>query len=206
MEIQKTFELSCSPDVVWDAFADVHLIADCLPGASILEQLEPNRYKGRFSVKVGPLAAAFEGDITVERRPEDRAGIVAGKGADARSSSRASGQMSYRVEAAETPDRTRVSVNCEINLAGALAQFGKAAVIREIANRLTAEFVRNFEARLATRISAEGSPLASVSAASAASTQAQRQQSLDAGKLAWSIFWDRLVSLFRALLGGRARQ
>jgi carbon monoxide dehydrogenase subunit G len=206
MEIKKTFEISAPPEVVWDAFADVRLVAECLPGASIVEQLGANRYKGRFSVKLGPLAAAFEGEVTIERRPAERTGVVAGKGADARSSSRASGQMSYRVEAAG-PGRTRVDVTCEINLAGALAQFGKAGVIREIANRITAEFVRNFEARLAARQPAQAALEPSTAATpTPPETRSAPPQSLDAGKLVWTILWDRLVSLVRAMFGRRAQQ
>lgn len=198
MEIQKTFDLSYPIAIVWDAFSDVHLVAACLPGASIVEQLGEDRHKGRFSVKLGPLAAAFEGDVSIERNAAEHSGVVAGKGTDARSSSRASGQMSYRLTALQA-DRTRVDVTCDINLAGALAQFGKAAVIREIANRITAEFVRNLETRLAAR--APTNAAAPTESAPATSAQPPEPQSLDAGKLAWSILWDRLVSLFRALFG-----
>jgi uncharacterized protein len=194
MDIQKTFELSQPPDAVWDAFADVDLVVGCLPGASIVERLGDDRYKGRFSVKVGPLAAAFDGEVTIERRPQERSGTVAGKGADARSSSRASGTMTYRVAPAEG-GRTRVDVDCAINLAGALAQFGKAAVIKEIANRITAEFVKNFETRLAA---------AAPSAEAAASTP-PRDVPLDAGGLVGAILWDRILSFLRFLLGRKAR-
>src|SRR5690348_2169177 len=102
--------------------------------------------QGPFFRKLGPLAAAFEGEVAVERRPEERAGTVSGKGIDKGSSSRASGTLRYRVDSADVPDRARVDVVCELALAGALAQFGKAAVIREIANRITSEFARNVEA------------------------------------------------------------
>jgi carbon monoxide dehydrogenase subunit G len=207
MEIQKTFELSHAPAIVWDALSDVRLVASCLPGASILEQLGDGRYKGQFSVKVGPLAAAFEGDVTIERRPEERTGTVSGKGADARSSSRASGHMAYRVAPAGEGERTRVDVNCTINLAGALAQFGKAGVIKEIANRITAEFVRNLEAHLAAVASRdrevprpdEGSP-----AAPAPSPSRTSEPSLDAGRLVWAIVRERIAAFFRFLFGRRA--
>jgi carbon monoxide dehydrogenase subunit G len=195
MEIQKSFDLSQSPDAVWHAFADVRLVAACLPGAAIVEELGPDAYKGRFSVKVGPLAAAFDGDVAISRDPASRAGTVSGKGADAKSGSRANGKLSYRLAPAGAG--TRVEVACEINLAGALAQFGKAAVIREIANRLTAEFVKNFEARLAA-LSAAAAP----SGASAAPPQAE--QPLDAGRLGWAMLRDWILSWLRGLFGRKA--
>jgi carbon monoxide dehydrogenase subunit G len=203
MEIEKSFELAYAPERVWDAFADVYLVAECLPGAAILARLDEHHYKGRFSVKLGPLAAAFDGEVTIERRPDDRSGTVAGKGVDSRSSSRASGTMRYRVVAAETPGRSRVDVVCELTLAGALAQFGKAAVIREVANRITAEFVKNFDARLAA---SAPQPAAAPSPA-APDTAAIRQAPppLDAGSLAWSILRDRIIAFFRALFGRKAR-
>jgi uncharacterized protein len=197
MEVQKNFELSQAPDAVWDAFGDVRLVALCLPGAAIVEELGPDRYKGRFSVKVGPLAAAFEGEVTIERRAAERAGTVAGKGADARSASRASGTMTYRLAPGEAGG-TRVAVECDINLAGALAQFGKAAVIKEIANRITAEFVKNFEARLAA-VAPEAAPVEAAPAAP------PRAESLDAGRLVGAILWDRIMSFVRFLFGRKAR-
>jgi carbon-monoxide dehydrogenase small subunit len=194
MEIQKSFELSQPPERVWDAFADVRLVAACLPGAAIVEELGAETYKGRFSVKVGPLAAAFDGDVAITRDAASRAGTVSGKGADAKSGSRASGKLSYRLAPAGAG--TKVDVTCEMNLAGALAQFGKAAVIREIANRLTTEFVKNFEARLAA------APAEAPSSASVSPPQAE--QPLDAGRLGWAILRDWVLSWFRGLFGRKA--
>jgi uncharacterized protein len=213
MEIQKTFELAASPDRVWDAFGDVTLVAACLPGAEIVGALGDDRWKGRFSVKLGPLAAAFEGEVAIARQPQERSGSVSGKGSDRGSGSRASGTLSYRVAAADAPGRSRVEVVCELTLAGALAQFGKAAVIREIANRITADFVRNFEARLAATAPAAAAPAAAAPAAApaaaapppAAPASAAAPPALDAGGLLWSILRDRVVQFFRALFGRKAR-
>ena len=105
-------------------------------------------FKGKFAIKLGPMAASFGGDVAIERKPDDWTAIVSGKGADQRSGSRASGSMTYRLSGGENGDATRVDVASEINLAGALAQFGKAGVIQEVASRLTNDFVRNFEAKL----------------------------------------------------------
>jgi uncharacterized protein len=188
MKIEKSFELQHPRDFVWSRMNDVHLVAQCLPGASIVERLGENRYKGRMSVKVGPMAAAFDGEVAVDSRPETWTAVVSGKGADARSSSRASGAMTYRLSAGRAPGATLVEVTSDINLAGPLAQFSKGSVMQEIANRITADFVKNFEATL--------------SAAPGASQVAGPEsvapnQSLDAGNLLWSILRERLLALFR---------
>ena len=212
MKIEKSFDIACSRDAVWAAFDDVHLVAECLPGAAIGEDLGDGRYKGKFSIKLGPMAAAFAGDVSIERKPEEWTGIVSGKGADARSSSRATGSLTYRLFGGGGEQPTHVEVMSEVNFAGALAQFGKAGVIHEIAGRLTSEFVRNFEAKLQA---ARESRTASASFDRAPATgpgpadghpapAAQPAASLDAGNLIWSILKDRVFGLFRRLTGRAA--
>jgi uncharacterized protein len=84
VRIEKQFEVSRPRDVVWSAMGDVHLVAECLPGASIVEDLGNGRHKGRFAIKLGPLAASFDGEVSIERKPDEWTAIVSGKGADAR--------------------------------------------------------------------------------------------------------------------------
>ena len=195
MEITKTVDIARPIDSVWRALCDINLVADCLPGASITGELGENRYKGRFQVKVGPLAASFDGEVGIERRPETLSATVSGKGADAKSSSRASGALTYRLEDAGA-GATRIKIDLQINLAGALAQFGKAAVIQEIANRITGQFVKNLEGRLAVSAPVEAGESVVTPPPAAA-------QPLDAGGLVWSILRDRIVAWFRRLFGLR---
>jgi carbon monoxide dehydrogenase subunit G len=195
MKIENTFEIKRAREHVWDKLNDVHFVAECLPGASIVGDLGDNRYKGRMSVKVGPMAATFNGEIAIDSHRENWSGVVSGKGADSASSSRASGSMNYSLADGSDPATTRVHIVSDINLAGPLAQFSKGAIMQEIANRITASFVANFESRL---VPASAGP--DTAAASPAAPPPQ-QQSLDAGGLLWAVLRDRLRSLFRGLFG-----
>jgi carbon monoxide dehydrogenase subunit G len=188
MKIEKNFQLQHPREFVWSRMNDVHFVAQCLPGALIVEDLGEHRYKGRLSVKVGPMAASFDGEVCIESRPQEWTAVVSGKGADVRSSSRATGAMTYRLTEGISPGATRVDVASDINLAGPLAQFSKGAVMQEVANRITAEFVRNFEQALCAA-PGEAQPGAAVSAAP--------NQPLDAGNLLWSIIRERFLALFR---------
>jgi carbon monoxide dehydrogenase subunit G len=188
MKIEKSFELQHPREFVWSRMNDVYFVAQCLPGAAIVEDLGDHRYKGRMSVKVGPMAAAFDGEIGIESQPQAWTAIVSGKGADARSSSRATGTMTYQLGEGRSPGATRVDVTSDINLAGPLAQFGKGAVMQEVAGRITAEFVKNFETALSASPDAGKAGPSEPSASS---------QSLDAGNLLWSILRERFLALFR---------
>jgi carbon monoxide dehydrogenase subunit G len=212
MKIEKTFDINRPRDAVWNAFGDVHFVAACLPGASITEDLGGGNYKGKFALKLGPMAASFGGDVAIARKREEWTAIVSGKGADQRSSSRASGSMTYRLSGGEGGGATRVEVVSEINLAGALAQFGKAGVIQEVAMRLTNEFVRNFEAKLeaAAAVGSGSDATSGVTSASAGASNnadaAQRPEALDAGNLLWAILRDKIAGLFKRLMGKTKRE
>jgi carbon monoxide dehydrogenase subunit G len=186
MKIEKNFELQHPREFVWSRMNDVHFVAQCLPGASIVEDLGEHRYRGRLLVKVGPMAAAFDGEVTIESQPQKWTAVVSGKGADARSSSRATGGMTYRLIEGSSAGSTRVDVVSDVNLAGPLAQFSKGTVMQEVSNRITAEFVRNFEQALSAT-----SGEAQVDAVTSPS------QPLDAGNLLWSIIRERFLALFR---------
>lgn len=199
MQIKKTVEVGHSVGQVWQALCDIELVAACLPGASITEDLGGDKYKGRLQVKVGPLAAAFAGEVAIERRPDERSATVSGKGTDAKSASRASGSLSYRLEAVGAT-ATRIEVDSQVDLAGPLAQFGKSAVMNEIANRITNQFVSNLETRLQpAEVPAE--PARAAEPVPSARTEAAP---LDAGNLLWSVIRDR-VTAFLARVFGRRR-
>ena len=182
MELKKSFDTRFTPEQTWAGLSDIHLVASCLPGASITEEIKPDEYKGRLTVKVGPLAANFDGLISIARDEAARVATVTGKGADAKSSSRVSATMQYTVTDGGDNGGSHVEIVSEISLAGALAQFGKAAVMQEIANRMTNEFVRQFEARLSGEEAAAGDG---------------KGAQLDAGKLLWGVAKDRVSGMFR---------
>jgi carbon-monoxide dehydrogenase small subunit len=192
MKIEKTFDLPHPRELVWSRLNDIHFVAQCLPGASIVEDRGDNNYKGRMAVKVGPMAASFDGDIAIDSRREDWTAVVSGKGADTRSSSRASGSMTYTLKDGNAPNSTRVEVVSDINLAGPLAQFSKGGIIQEIANRITAEFIKNFEARLSAASAPDQWP---------ATAAAPAPQALDAGNLVWSVIAARIRAFFARIFG-----
>jgi uncharacterized protein len=193
MRIKKSFDLKSPREHVWNKFNDVRFVAECLPGAAIVGELGINRYKGRMAVKVGPIAAAFDGEVAVESHKQLWTGVVSGRGADSKSSSRASGTMTWSLAAGAVPAATRVDIVSDINLAGPLAQFGKGPIVQEIANRITETFVANFESRLAAWPDpAGGAP---------APALPRPAGSLDAGGLLWAVLWDRVRAFFVRLFG-----
>ncbi|MDH3464054.1 MAG: SRPBCC family protein [Acidimicrobiia bacterium] len=147
MQLSNTFEVKRPVDTVWAAFADVTSVAQCLPGASVTADKGDGAYEGSVQIKLGPMTAKFEGSATVTRDDATKAGHIDGKGVDRSGGSRGSVKVDYQVTAAE--GGSAVTVDANISLSGAIAQFGRTGLIEEITKRLIDEFVECLEAKMA---------------------------------------------------------
>jgi carbon monoxide dehydrogenase subunit G len=147
MNIEHEFTVARPPDVVWDFFQDVPSVAQCLPGAELLGQSEDGSYEGKLSVKLGPMAASFEGKAIVTPDPATRTASIEGKGVDRSGGSRGQVKVTYNI----IPDGSgsKVDVNADVTLSGPVAQFGRTGLINEMSKRLIGEFVDCLEAKLA---------------------------------------------------------
>ena len=111
--------------------------------------------------------------------------LLAGRGGDLSSASRASGQIDYRL-VEDGPDATRIEVAIAYALTGPLAQFGRSGLVKDLVGRIAAEFARNLETRL---LQPEGSgPPA-------------RAAAIDAGGFVLGMLWQRLRASLARLFG-----
>ena len=176
---EESFVIAKPPAEVWNIFADIPALAASLPGAELTEH-DAQSAKGKMSVKLGPILAAFAGSAVSERDDKAMRGAIRGAGSDRGTGSRTKGEVTYRLAAAG--DRaTRVSIIVEYSLQGALAQFSRSSLAQNLGRRLVAEFAQNLNARLG-----EGG----------ASETAQPAVPLNAGRLVWQWLRDRLRQVF----------
>jgi carbon monoxide dehydrogenase subunit G len=155
MNIEHEFTVERPPDVVWGLFQDVPSVAQCLPGAELFGQGDDGSYDGKVSVKLGPMAAAFEGKATVTPDPATRSAVINGKGVDKSGGSRGQVNVTYSI----LPDGSgsKVAVSADVTLSGPVAQFGRTGLINEMSKRLIGEFVQCLEAKLAAESPVEAS-------------------------------------------------
>lgn len=147
MKIAQTVTLEAPRAAVWALFQDVQVLADCMPGAELTEDLGDGRYRGRVSIRMGPFSAAFEGEATHVPDHATFSGRAEGRAVDKKGGSRSKLKMDYALEA-DGP-RTLMTVDADIQLSGPIAQFGRTGVVEETATLLIGQFTRNIEARLA---------------------------------------------------------
>jgi len=154
--LEQQFNVAHPPEQVFAMFDDIAAVAACLPGASLTSPPKPERVEGAIRVRIGPIAATFQGAARVERNPADMSGRIVGIGSDRRSRSSTQGEIRYRLVPIE--QGTRVDLSIGYTLTGMLAQVGRPGLVRDLAARLIAEFAGNLDRRLSGTPLAEAAP------------------------------------------------
>lgn len=183
MNISHEFEVARPLATVWDFFQDIPSVAQCLPGADLTEDKGDNTYAGKISVKLGPMAANFEGEAKVTPDSDTKSGVIDGKGVDRRGGSRGHVKVDYRLTPAGSG--TAVEIDANVTLSGAAAQFGRTGLINEMSSRLIGEFVHCVEGKLAAE-------------------SVEEAQQISAGEVkGLSLFLESLVAWFKRLFSRR---
>jgi uncharacterized protein len=183
MRIEERLSIPFPCERVWAFLHDTGAVVRCLPGAELTETATGGRLAGRFSVKLGPIAAAFVGEAAIVFDEVAKRGEIAGAGSDRSSGSRAKGSVSFAL--AEENGATQVDLVVDYTLAGALAQFSRGGIVKDLAARLTAQFAD----RLKSAIAAGAPPAPST------------PPPLDAANMLAAAIWDRLRFWLRHSLG-----
>lgn len=157
MRMTHEFEVGRDVGAVWSFFQDVPSVAQCLPGAELTEDKGDGVYAGKVSVKLGPMTATFEGEAKVTPDQADHSATIDGKGVDRRGGSRGQVKVLYRL--AKSGSGTKVSIDADVVLSGAAAQFGRTGLINEMSTRLINEFVQCLEAKLGAESSEEAAEI-----------------------------------------------
>jgi carbon monoxide dehydrogenase subunit G len=179
IRIEKTFQVEEPIEQVWALLSDARRVAVCVPGAKITEQVNETTYKGAISVKVGPSATDYKGEVQIVRLDAANHEIeISGKGQDVKGRGGASMKMTGKARALESGGTEITSIS-ELNVVGILAQMG-TRVINEVSNLIFAQFIRNFQAQLGNpqeAAAAEAKPLSAAAVAWAAAKGAFHRDS-----------------------------
>ena len=65
MEMTGSRALPMSQQIVWDALNNAEILKACIPGCEKFELTEPNTYAVGTAIKIGPVAARFNGRVTL---------------------------------------------------------------------------------------------------------------------------------------------
>ena len=216
MKLEQTFEVQAPLAQVWEALNDLERVAPCLPGAAITSHDEDGTYHGTFTVKLGPMTAAYNGTIRIEDVDEAaHTATLKAKGTDKRGQGGANATIVNTLS--EHDGGTHVEAVTDFNITGRLAQFGRGGIMQDVSNRLLRDFANCLSTRLAEPAAAGESSAPAAEEVAAAGTKppstpppaatppptAPAAQPLKGGSLFFSVLWERIKSFFKRLFRRR---
>ena len=147
MKFENSFEVPVSAPEAWTLLMNVEDVVGCLPGARLDEVIDESTYKGTFQARLGPISVALAGTVMFEERDEARRlGRLRGQASDTRGRGGANSVITFRLE--ENAERTRVAIDTDLQLSGALAQYGRGAgMVSNLAGRIIDQFAECLRAR-----------------------------------------------------------
>jgi carbon monoxide dehydrogenase subunit G len=190
MRIENTFDVPGSVEQAWRLLNDVPAVVPCMPGAELVEAAGNDAWQAKLHVKLGPIALQFLADVT--REQVDEAAHRAVLGVTAREAKgRGSAEATIESSLAAADDGTQVALVTELELRGAVAQYGRG-VVADVASRLTAQFAECIAGKLEAVPPGSSAP---------APSPAPEPAPIGGVRLVLGAFWR---SLFRRGGGGRS--
>ncbi|XUL85850.1 SRPBCC family protein [Streptomyces galilaeus] len=188
MKIDNEFSVGVPVERAWQALTDLEALAPCMPGAE-LTGVDGDVHRGKVRVKVGPMVSQFAGTARfVERDEAAHHAVISAAGKDMRGGGNASATVDARLRGEGTG--TVVTVSTDLNISGRLAQFG-SGMIKEISEKLFAQFVANVETQL---LATQDQPVAEPAAEPEPQTAtAPVAQPLDLMSVAGASVYKRLI-------------
>jgi len=137
-----------SPAQAWTVLMDIRRVAPCMPGAALTEIIDPQHFRGKIAVRLGPVALAFAGNVSFENVDDaNHSARVKAQGSDDKGRGSANATAAFRIEPAEAG--SRVLIHTDLMLSGAVAQYGRGVgMIQATAAQIINQFAKNLRTQL----------------------------------------------------------
>ncbi len=209
MLLENSLRIAMPPDQLLPLLEDLERIAPCLPGATITERVDERTYKGRVTVKVGPVTVSYDGTMTVvDVDRQARRLTMRGEGRDPKGAGNAKATITMTVEEGESGGSVG-RIQSDVAITGRVAQFGRG-LMQDVADRLLTQFADCVEKSLtpvpapgpAPELTGDEPAAAAGPAAPSRPAPAPPPQSVGMLGILLGVLWKRI----RAIFGGQARQ
>ena len=159
MQIENSFAVKASPDVVYEFLLDVNNVVSCVPGAELSEVVDPNTFKGKVRIKVGPVTVSYNGTARITSRDADtRTATLEAEGRETTGSGTA--QATTIMAVAADGDASTVTLATDFTVVGRVAQFGRG-IMEDVSRHLVGQAAECIQSKL------EGPPPSATPAADA---------------------------------------
>jgi hypothetical protein len=136
--------LNAAPGKVWAMLMDIEKLSRIVPGISRLEKIGDNSYKSILEIKLGPVKAAFTGQLDLEDIREYEGFTLKVQ----QNSKIGNANSSIKVDLTPVEEnKTEVSFDGAVRMSGMLASMGHR-VMGGVSHTLTNQFFANMEKEL----------------------------------------------------------
>jgi carbon monoxide dehydrogenase subunit G len=169
MEFDNSFDVPLAPDQAWNVLMDIPRIARCMPGAELTEAVDAQNYRGKISVRLGPVSLAFAGRVQIDDLDQvNHSAQVKAQGNDAKGRGSANATASFHIE--PIGEGSRVMIHTDLMLSGAVAQYGRGVgIIQGTAAHIVGQFAANLRKQLAEQPRPQPAAAAAAALSAAAS-------------------------------------
>ena len=156
VKAEKNLKLNQDPDMIWKCMIDPSFMVKSVPGAELTEQLDERNFKGKISIKIGPVTAKFNGEAEFTKLEEaDYELTMEGKGLDTSGKGGANMTMKIKLSTLEEGG-TEMQSSMSLSITGRLAQFG-ARMIVAVNNKMFDQWATSFTELLNEQTSSKDS-------------------------------------------------
>jgi len=156
VKAEKNLKLNQDPDMIWKCMIDPSFMVKSVPGAELTEQLDERNFKGKISIKIGPVTTNFNGEAEFTKLEEaDYELTMEGKGLDTSGKGGANMTMNIKLSTLEEGG-TEMQSSMSLSITGRLAQFG-ARMIVAVNNKMFDQWAMSFTELLNEQTSSKDS-------------------------------------------------
>ena len=117
MQIENSFAVNAAADRVYEFLLDVNNVVSCVPGAELSEVVDPNTFKGKVKIKVGPVTVSYNGTARITSRdPATRTATLEADGRETTGSG--SAQATTVMAVAAAGDTSTVTLTTDFTVVG----------------------------------------------------------------------------------------
>ena len=192
MLIENAFDVKAPPERVYSFLLDVNKVVACVPGAELVGQVDPQTFKGKVKIKVGPVTVAYDGLARIaERDDARRTAILEAEGRETTAPGSARSRSAMAVVANNSGSTVHIST--EFSVAGRAATFGRG-LMEDVSKRMVAQMADGIRDQLEAAPAADGD---TVAVAVREPRVARPAKPINAIGLLFSILVERIRSWFR---------
>lgn len=164
MDMTGEYRIPAPRQRVWEALNDPLILRQSIPGCQSLEKVSENELTAKVKAKVGPVAATFNGKVTLGDLNPPESYTISGEGSGGVAGFAKGGANVHLTE--DGPDTTILRYDAKADVGGKLAQIG-SRLVQGTAKKMADDFFGKFSEIVGGAAAAPAAPAPAAPAAPA---------------------------------------